>query len=94
MTSTLTPDIEQALAEEAKGTGTSPEQLAVERLRTSLALRSPSQQLPGPTSEELALMDHASRVRAILGSMAYLGPSRLMEERPGEIAREERRWSQ
>ena len=93
MTITLTPDIEQALTEEARETGTDPERLAVERLRTSLAIPAPLKPVPGPTLEELAAMDHATRVRAIMGSMAYLGPSRLMTERPEEIAREERRWS-
>ena len=36
MTITLTPEIEQILAEEAQKTGTTPEELAMERLRASI----------------------------------------------------------
>lgn len=90
MTITLTPDIEQALTEEAQETGTTLEQLAVERLRASLALQNSTKQVPGPTLEELSQMDRAARVQAIMGSSAHLGPSRLSEDRKEEREREER----
>lgn len=93
MTITLTPDIEQALTEEAAATGKPPEQLAVERLRTSLAIQTPAKQIPGPTLAELAAMDRTARVMAIMGSSAHLGPSRLWEDREEELAREEQQSS-
>lgn len=37
--------------------------------------------------------DRTAFVRALKGKFAFLGPSRLAEEKAEEIAREERRWT-
>jgi hypothetical protein len=90
MTIILTPDIEQALTDEAQKTAPPPEQLAVERLRTSLALPDSPTQLPGPSLSELAALDRIARIHAIMGSSSHLGPSRVWQDHAEELAHEER----
>lgn len=94
MTITLTPEIEQAIDEAARKQDTTPEELVLKTLETRFAAPAQNipQRMPGPTAAELASMPLKERVRAAMSSMAHLGPSRLLEERPEEIAREERRW--
>lgn len=65
MTITLTPDIEQALAEEARETGKPPEELALDRLRTTLT------QAPSPHGQS-EVEERRARVRAARGKFAHV----------------------
>lgn len=88
MTLTLTPQIEQALDEAARLQGLPPEQVALETLASGLL---PFASNGNPlTAEE----ERKARIRAAKGCLAHLGPSKLMQEKAAEKAREERRWRQ
>lgn len=78
MTLTLSPEIERLLNKAAQQQGRTPEELAEQTLREKYAL-------PEESHEE-----KKARIQEIMGSMAYLGPSRITEDRAEEVAREER----
>ncbi len=82
MTITLKPETEQALCEAAARRNMTVDALVEERLQGV------SQPEP-PESTEQA--DLRARVKAARGSLAYLGPSTLMQARQQEKALEERR---
>lgn len=79
MTLTLSPEVEQALEQEAARRGTTPDELAEETLRAKLVT---AQETPD---------ERRARVQSLKGSMAHLGPSRLLEDRAEDRAREGRR---
>jgi len=81
MTLTLSPEIENALIEESVRQGTTPEELVIEALRVKF-----------PVLKETP-EDFRARVHALNGSMAHLGPGRILEERAVDRMREERHWS-
>jgi len=80
MTLTLSPDVEKALAEAAVEQGKTPDELAEEIFRERYM---PPQEAPE---------QRRARIDALMGSMAHLGPSHLLEDRAEDRAREERRW--
>lgn len=90
MTITLIPEVESAVCEAARRQGTTPDQVANETLKSLLP----------PTPETLASEDEERERRkqealARIQSGYYarlLGPSRLMQDKAEERAREERRW--
>ena len=92
MTITVTPEIERHLNEEARRLGKTPEQVALERLGRRSETSEARTQRQLPTPEELKEMSHAERVYALMGSLAHLGPSRLMRDKGEEKRLEERRW--
>lgn len=77
MTLTLSPEIMRVLTKAAEQQGRTPEELAEQTLREKYAL-------PEESHEE-----KKARIQKIMGSMAYLGPSRITEDRAEEVAREE-----
>ncbi len=79
MTLTLSPEIEKALTQAAVETGRSPEELVAETLREKYV----------PLTESAE--ERRKRVYAIMGSSSHLGPSRLIQDKAEEIAREDRR---
>ena len=92
MTITVTPEIEELLNKEAHRLGKTPEQVALERLGQPSGGPALQPLHTMPTPEELDAMSHAERVYALMGSLAHLGPSRLMRDKEAEKRREERRW--
>lgn len=80
MTITLSPETEKVLREAAARQGTTPDELAEEAMKEKYGV-------PLETPEE-----RRARIQAIKGSMAYLGPSRILEDRAEDRVREERRW--
>jgi hypothetical protein len=75
---TLTPDIEQALAAEARKLGLTPEQLALDSLRERF-LSSESE--PSPTAEPATLADFLGGHVGVLHSSEYVpGGARLSED--------------
>ena len=82
MTLTLSPEIERLLNKAAQQQGRTPEELAEQTLREKYAL-------PRESHEE-----KKARIQALRGSMAYLGPSHIAEERAGEIAGEEQAYQE
>jgi hypothetical protein len=83
MTITLSPETEKALREAAAQQGTTPDELAQKILRARFVA---SQEEP-ETPEQ-----RRGRIQSLKGSMAHLGPSRLLEDRAEDRVREERRW--
>ncbi len=77
MTLTLSPEIERVLTKAAAEQGRTPEELTEQAVREKYAL-------PQESHEE-----KKARIQALMGSMAYLGPSRILEDRAEEVAREE-----
>lgn len=92
MTITVTPEIERHLHEEARRLGKTPEQVALERLGRGSEMPEPPPVRATPTPAELSAMSQAERVYALMGSLAHLGPSRLMQDKEEEKRLEERRW--
>ena len=80
MTLTLSPEVERALTEEAVRQGTTPDEVAEEILKEKYLL--------SPETPE----ERRTRIHALRGSMAHLGPSRILEDRAEDRVREERRW--
>lgn len=79
MTLTLSPEIERLLTKAAAEQGRTPEELAEQTLREKYAS-------PIESREE-----KKARIYALMGSSSYLGPSRLIQDKAEEIAREDRR---
>lgn len=79
MALTLSLEIEKALTTAATRQGTTPDQIVTEMVQEKFVL-------PKETPEE-----RKSRIYALMGSMAHLGPSHIAEDRAEEVAREERR---
>lgn len=80
MTITLSPEMERVLTKEAARLEKTPNELVEETLREYLSVRRES------------LDERRARIHALKGSMAHLGPSRLLEDRAEDRAREERNW--
>lgn len=80
MTITLSPETGRALQEAAARQGTTPDELAQEILRVRFVA-------PQEAPEK-----RRARIQSLKGSMAHLGPSRLLEDRAEDRAREEKRW--
>lgn len=80
MTLTLSPEIERVLTKAAAEQGRTPEEL------TEQAVREKYVPVPIESPEE-----RKARIYALMGSSSHLGPSRLIEDKAEEIAREERR---
>ena len=77
MTLTLSPEIERVLTKAAAEQGRTPEELTEQAVREKFAR-------PQESREE-----KKARIQALMGSMAYLGPSHILEDRAEEVAREE-----
>jgi hypothetical protein len=73
----LTPDIEQALREQAHRRGTTPEQLALESLRRQFVQTSESEQ---PVEEEGSLADFLAAYIGVLHSSEYTPDGARMSE--------------
>src|SRR5262245_61069644 len=81
MTITLTPDLEQALIEEARKRGTTPELLALDCLRARFL---PPSQPRDPAAEQGSLADFLADHIGVLSSSEHVpGGARLSEE-PGK----------
>ena len=75
---TLTPDIEQTLAEEARKRGTTPEQLALDSLRERFG---PPEAAGTPTGEQATLAEFPRGHLGILHSSEHVpGGARLSED--------------
>ncbi len=90
MTITFSPEIEQLLVEESTKLGTTPEELAGAVLQEKYG---GGQKLPNAEirNEETPEARRA-RIHALKGSMAHLGPSRILEDRAEDRIREEKHW--
>lgn len=82
---TLRPEIEQALREAAARRNMTVDELVEERLQGIPVPELLSE--PSKSAEQAALR---ARVKAARGSLAYLGPSTLMQTRQQERALEEK----
>ena len=71
------------LREAAGRQGAPPDELAEDTLRARFVA---PQEKPGTPERR------RERIQPVKGSMAHLGPSRLLEDRGEDRAREERRW--
>lgn len=69
-------------------------QEALARIQSGYYARrlSSSEDFEARKKDEIALQERRAQVRAARGSLAHLGPSRLMQDKAEERAREERRW--
>lgn len=76
----LTPDIEQALAEEARKLGTTPEQLALDSLRERFVGQEP----PSPTKEPETLAQFLRGYIGILHSSEHVPGGARMSEASGK----------
>lgn len=79
---TLTPDIEQALREQAQQRGTTPEQLAIESLRQQFVRRSETDH---PVEGQGTLADFLADSIGILHSHEYVPGGARMSENTSEI---------
>ena len=77
---TLTPDIEQALATEARKLGTTPEQLALDSLRERFV---PAEAAVAPAEEPATLADFLSGHLGVLHSSEYVPGGARMSEASG-----------
>jgi hypothetical protein len=76
----LTPDIEQALADEARKLGTTPEQLALDSLRERFMSREP----PSPAKEPKTLADFLRGHIGVLHSSEHIPGGARMSEASGK----------
>ena len=81
MVITLTPEIEQALAEQACRQGTTPEHLALESLRKQFVL--PATDEP-PAEAPATLADFLGSSIGVLHSSKHIAGGARMSEAPGE----------
>lgn len=79
MTLTLSPEIMRVLTKAAEQQGRTPEELTEEAVREKYAVLEESHE------------EKKARIYALMGSSSHLGPSRLIQDKAEEIAREDRR---